>query len=106
MNLSDKIRLIQITITEDERLNPIETRTIVNLGKCAIIQNSSAAKVKSNDGKDYIYSYVVYLRKPKRIDYIPKENDIIRITKKDGTIDKECRVVGFVTLKNWLKIWV
>ena len=56
MNLSDKIQLIQITITEDERLNPIETRTIVNLGKCAIVQNSSAAKVKSNDGKDYIYS--------------------------------------------------
>lgn len=106
MNLSDKIQLIRIAITEDERLNPIETKVVVNLGKCAIVQNSSAAKVKSNDGKDYVYSYVVYLRKPKQHADIPKENDIIHMTKKDGTIDKECRVIGFVTLKNWLKIWV
>lgn len=106
MNLSDKIQLIRITRTEDERLNPIEIKEVVNLGKCVIVQNSLAAKIKSNDGKDYVYSYVVYMRKPKHIDDIPKENDIIHITKKDGTIDKDCRVVGFVTLKNWLKIWV
>ena len=44
------------------------------------------------------------MRKPKT--NIPKENDMIHFVKKDGTIDKICRVSGFVTLRNWMKIWV
>lgn len=104
MNLSDRIELKIVSFGLDENLNEIETVSWVTLGKCLITPNTAARLTKGNDGKDYIYSYEVIMRKPKSD--IPRENDIIHIVKKDGTIDKECRVQGFVTLRNWLKIWV
>ena len=104
MNLSDRIEVKVTTVSLDDNLNEVCRTEWIDLGKCFITPNSSASRTRGNDGKDYIYSYEIIMRKPKT--YIPKENDIIHIAKKDRTIDKECRVNGFVTLRNWMKIWV
>lgn len=104
MNLSDIIELGTPIASQDQNLNEVSTISWTSLGKCLITPNSAASKTRSNDGKDYIYSYEIIMRKPKNT--IPKENQIIHIVKKDGTIDETCRVKGFVTLRNWLKIWV
>ena len=38
---------------------------------------------------------------------LPTEGDKVKITKKDGTIEKEMEVKGFVTLKRrYLKLWL
>ena len=105
MVLNDEIKLLVTTTVEDENLDTIEIRDWVTLGKCAIIQNSSAKRIILNDGKEYAYSYEVYLRIKNGME-IPNEGDVIHLTKKDKTIDKDCHVAGFVTLKNWLKVWV
>lgn len=104
MNLPDKIRFERNYTFLNENLNEVNLVEWIDLGKCLIMPNTSASKTKGNDGKEYIYSYEIILRKPK--EYIPKENDMIHIVKKDGTIDKVCKVSGFVTLRNWLKLWV
>lgn len=103
MRLDDNIEVLVVTSGYDENLDPVETREWVSLGKCIITPNTSAARTKTNDGQEYIYSYLILMRKAS---IIPKENDLIHIRKKDGTIDKECRISGFVTLRNWVKIWV
>ena len=105
MNLSDDIRLMVITSRVDENLDPIEITEWVDLGKCAIVQNSSARKIILNDGVEYSYSYEVFYRKKKDMP-IPHEGDTIHIIKKDGTIDKDCKVAGFMTMRNWIKLWV
>lgn len=104
MNLSDKIELGVSETSIDENLNEVSQLNWIDLGKCLITPNSSASRTIGNDGKEYIYSYEIIMRKPKT--NIPKENDMIHFVKKDGTIDKTCRVSGFVTLRNWMKIWV
>lgn len=104
MNLPDKIALEVTVAFVNENLNEVNYTEWVDLGKCLIMPNTSAAKMKGNDGKEYIYSYEIVMRKPKT--NIPKENDMIHFVKKDGTIDKICRMSGFVTLRNWMKIWV
>lgn len=104
MNLADTIELGITTVSFDDELNEVENTNWILLGKCLITPNAAAKKVNGNDGKEYIYSHEIIMRKNK--EYIPKENDLVHIVKKDGTIDKTCRVVGFVTLRNWLKIWV
>lgn len=106
MRLDDKIWLQKATISYDEELNAHEQTKTTYLGKCVIVQNSSATQVKSNDGSMYTYSYIVYLRKPKEMENIPFENDIVHIIKKDGTIDTKKKVVGFRTLRNWLQLWL
>lgn len=90
----------------DEDLNPVEYTEWQMEYKCKILPNTSARKIKGNDGADYVYSYEVFMRKPKQAAFIPRENSIVHITKKDGTIDRDCRCIGFVTLRNWLKLWV
>lgn len=105
MNLSDELELLVIESGYDDNLDPVEESRWVPIGKCCIIQNSSASKVRTNDGTEYVYSYVIVYRHRKGA-LIPHEGDTIHITKKDGTIDKECKVVGFVTLRNWVKVWV
>lgn len=104
MNLSDTIELGIPTVAQDMELNEVSTMDWAMLGKCLVTPNSAANKVKGNDGKDYVYSYEVIMRKPKNI--VPRENQMIHIVKKDKTVDKTLRVIGFVTLRNWLKIWV
>ena len=38
---------------------------------------------------------------------LPTEGDTVKIMKKDGTIEKEMEVKGFVTLKRrYLKLWL
>lgn len=106
MNLSDKIWLQKRTITYDENLNAQEQVTTTFIGKCIIVQSSAASKWKSNDGDTFEYSYIVYLRKPKDYANIPRENEVVRIVKKDGTIDTTKKVKGFQTLRNWLRIWL
>ena len=106
MNLSDKIELETSYTFLNENLNEVVRTEWVDLGKCLIMPNTSAAKVKGNDGKEYIYSYEIILRKPRNVGYLPKENATIRIKKKDGSIEKTCKVSGFVTLRNWIKVWV
>ena len=50
-----------------------------------------------------IYAPLIKVKYP----LIPKEGDKVYITKKDGTIDKEMEVKGFVTnKKRYLKIWL
>ena len=106
MNLSDNIWLQKATTIYDDNLNAHEQTETTYLGKCVIVQNSSAAQIKSNDGSLFTYSYIVYLRKPKELKNIPLENDIVHIVKKDGTIDTTKKVVGFRTLRKWLQLWL
>jgi hypothetical protein len=105
MVLNDEIKLLVATTVEDENLDTIEVHEWVTLGRCAIIQNSSARRIALNDGQEYAYSYEVFFRNKNGL-RIPKEGDTIHLTKKDGTIYKDCKVTGFVTLKNWVKLWV
>lgn len=105
MNLSDSIELQEVISDFDENLNEIEVKEWILLGKCHIMPNTSARLTKTNDGKGYVYAYEILMHKPKK-QVFPKENDLVRIKKKDGTIDKECRVIGFVTMRYWLKLWV
>ena len=93
----------------DKDMNPMEPYTeFFPFSKCFISFNSAAQKVRSNDGKDYIYSYYVIMPLKKAIYHlIPREGDRVRIVKKDGTIDQIKEVKGFVTYKQrYLKIWL
>lgn len=103
MKLDDSITLTKVISTVDAELNPVETETVTDLGKCCIVKNDRASIIATNDGKQYIFAYQIFMRKPK---LIPDVNDRIHITKKDGTINQDCIVTDRVTLKNWLKIWV
>ena len=106
MNLSDIIRVTLVANATDEDLNPIEHTEQQQEFKCKIIPNSSAKKVTGNDGLDYVYSHEVYMRMPKDKNFIPRENQVVHITKKDGTIDCDSRCIGFVTLRNWVRLWL
>lgn len=93
----------------DKDMNPKEFGTdFLPLAKCFISFNSSAQKIRLNDGKEYAYSYYVIL--PLKRSYyhlIPREGDRVRIKKADGTINKEMEVKGFVTYKKrYLKLWL
>lgn len=93
----------------DENMNPKEPCTqFIDLGKGFISFNSSAQKVRLNDGSEYTYSYYVILPiKKKQYHLLPREGDHVRIVKSDGTIDKTLEVRGFVTYKKrYLKIWL
>ena len=93
----------------DEDHNPIKPREEWHdLPKCFISFNSSAQKVRLNDGSEYVYSYYVIAPLTKKCyPIIPKEGDRVRIVKKDGTIDKDMEVKGFVTYKRrYFKIWL
>lgn len=106
MRLDDRIQLQKTTITKDEQLNRIVTKDFELTNKCKILPNTAASTIKCNDGQSRVYSYEVIMRKPKSIDDIPRENDVVRISKNDGTINAECVVLGFVTLRNWVKLWL
>ena len=93
----------------DEHLNPREPRTeYFPLSKCFISFNSQAQKVRTNDGRDYIYSYYVFVPlKKSTYHLIPHEGEMVRIKKADGTIDATLEVKGFVTYKRrYLKLWL
>lgn len=93
----------------DENYNPIPiTENWVDFSKCFISFNSSAQKIRLNDGQEYIYSYYVIAPLENSLyPLIPREGDRVRIQKADGTIDKEMEVRGFVTYKKrYLKIWL
>lgn len=71
---------------QDENLNPIpEQYDFMPLSDCRIEKNGTAGTINGNDGKSYVYSYIVYM--PKGLGVIPQKNDRVRITKADGTID-------------------
>lgn len=106
MRLDDRIELQKRVVTYNETLDASEKVSWITLGKCVIVQNSSAKKIKGNDGELYTYSYIVYLKKPKDVHDIPRENDMVHIVKKDGTIDVKIKVAGFRTLRNWLELWL
>lgn len=104
MKLGDYIEIKEVYSEYDAKLNEVEVVQWIPLGKCIIVPNTSAKITKTNDGEEYIYSYEVIMKKPKSI--IPSENKEVHIIKEDGTIDTICRVKGFVTMRNWLKIWL
>ncbi len=106
MRLDDRIQLQKVNVTKDENLNRVVTKVFDLIKKCKILPNTKASTIKCNDGESRVYSYEVVMRKPKSKDEIPHENDIVRIKKNDGTIEAECLVLGFVTLRNWVKIWL
>ena len=94
----------------DEEGNPLtpEAFIFIDFGKCFILPNTKASVITLADGQKYTYMYEIYapLNKTKYT-LIPKEGDKVYITKKDGTIDKEMEVKGFVTYKKrYLKIWL
>ena len=94
----------------DEEGNPLtpEAFIFIDFGKCVILPNTKASIITLADGQKYTYVYEIYapLNKAK-YSLIPKEGDKVHITKKDGTIDKEMEVKGFVTLKKrYLRIWL
>ena len=109
MRLSDNIELKQVHTEYDNRLNEVEVVEWLPLGKCIITPNTAARLTRGNDGKEYVYSYEIIMKIPKNLfgqRVIPKENDEVHIVKEDGSIDKVCKVSGFVTMRSWLKIWV
>lgn len=94
----------------DEDGNPLtpEAFIFIDFGKCVILPNTKASVITLADGQKYTYAYEIYapLNKAK-YPLIPKEGDNVHITKKDGTIDKEMEVKGFVTYKKrYLRIWL
>lgn len=93
----------------DEDMNPRQMQwEYYPFSKCFISFNSSAQKIRLNDGQEYVYSYYVILPLKRSIYHlIPKEGEKVHITKADGTIDKEMEVRGFVTYKKrYLKLWL
>lgn len=75
---------------------------------CVIFPNSKASSIVLNDGKQYAYSYEVIVKLKKSLySLLPKESDMVWITKSDKTINKEMEVKGFVTFKQkYLKLWL
>lgn len=93
----------------DIDLNPVTpTETWQELGKCVIFPNNKAATINCNDGEVYQYQFEVVSRlKRDYYSYLPKEGMTIHLHKKDGTIDKDFIVKGFLTLRQrYLKLWV
>ena len=94
----------------DKEGNPLtpDAFIFIDFGKCVILPNTKASVITLADGQKYTYMYEIYapLNKAK-YPLIPKEGDKVYITKKDGTIDKEMEVKGFVTYKKrYLRIWL
>ena len=94
----------------DEVGNPLtpDAFIFIDFGKCVILPNTKASVITLADGQKYTYMYEIYapLNKAK-YPLIPKEGDKVYITKKDGTIDKEMEIKGFVTYKKrYLRIWL
>lgn len=119
MLLDDTLQLFIPVVELDENLNEVdvelynrETDTTStqsaweSVGKCKIMPNDSAREITLEDGTSFLYSYQVYFRKPKSSYLLPTEGRLVHIHKKDGTIDAEKEVKGFVTHKNWVKIWL
>lgn len=110
MNFEDTLEVLNATEGGyDEDFNPVPpTEEWVAFPSCFISFNSSAQKVRLNDGTEYVYSYYVIVPVNKKCyPVIPKEGDRVRIRKKDGTINAEMEVKGFVTFKRrYLKIWL
>ena len=94
----------------DEEGNPLtpDAFIFIDFVKCVILPNTKASVITLADGQKYTYMYEIYapLNKTK-YPLIPKEGDKVYITKKDGTIDKEMEIKGFVTYKKrYLRIWL
>ena len=111
MKYEDSLSVLNVRgASYDEYGNPVEANENgwVDFLKCFISFNSSAQKVRLNDGEEFIYSYYIICPLRKNLyDYIPKEGDRVRFVKADGTIDAEMEVKGFVTYKKrFLKVWV
>lgn len=105
MQFSDSIQYLKSDKYINDILDVVEDTEWIDLGKCTIMPNNAANKIKGNDSEPRIYNYEIIMRKPKS--HIPKENEWIHITKKDGTIDTDAQVIGFVTYKGrFLKLWV
>lgn len=94
----------------DAQGNPIEATAtrFLDFGKCLIFPNTKASLITLNDGSKYQYAYEVIAPLSKqKYKMLPTEGDKVKITKKDGTIEKEMEVKGFVTLKRrYLKLWL
>ena len=109
LNLSDNENEV-LKSGFDEEGNPLtpDAFIFIDFGKCVILPNTKASVITLADGQKYTYMYEIYapLNKAK-YPLIPKEGDKVYITKKDGTIDKEMEVKGFVTYKKrYLRIWL
>lgn len=105
MQFSDSIKYKTAEKYTDDNLDVVEDVEWLDLGKCIIMPNTAARQVKGNDSEPRMYSYEVIMRKPKA--HIPVEDEWVHITKKDGTIDTDAQVIGFVTMKGrFLKLWV
>ena len=94
----------------DEDGNPVSVTDSfwIDFGKCIILPNQQAKTITLVNGGVYTYSYEVYLPlNKKKYPLIPREGDVVKIYKKDGTIESEKEVKGFVTLKKrYLKLWL
>lgn len=114
MNFEDTLKVRKVEQegrgTYDENGNPVvvEAADWQFFGKCVIFPNTSARSVTLVDGKQYVYSFeLVAPLSKKKYEILPKEGDEVLITKKDGTIDREMEVKGFVTYKKrYLKLWL
>ena len=95
---------------DDEDGNPVVATDFcfMDYGKCIIFPNQRANSISLTDGSIYVYSYEVYVPlSKKKYTLIPREGDIVKIQKKDGTIDIEKEVKGFVTYKRkYLRLWL
>lgn len=88
--------------------NSVTTAYMSDFGKCVIFPNDRASTITLADGNAFSYAYEVIAPLSKRkYKMLPKEGDIVHISKQDGTVDKTMEVKGFVTLKKrYLKIWL
>ena len=108
INFDDNENEPHDTIDENgDSLQPVGIRYI-DFGKCILLPNSRANFITLLDGQRYVNSYeVIAPLNKKRYRLLPKEGDKVWIAKKDGTIDREMEVKGFVTLKSrYLKLWL
>ena len=106
---TEQVGIREACVMFDENMDARQpSSTFFLLANCFISFNSQAQKIHLHDGSDYVYSYYVILPLKKSIYHlIPREGDVVRITKADGTINAEKEVKGFVTYKKrYLKIWL
>lgn len=124
MNTNGELYITARISERNEDGDYVETTTEVSLGKCIVTPNEQAQQVRGSDGTVYLYSYAIFIKASRErpiikgairvnklsidgtpID-IPIEGASVRLVKSDGSIDKLCKVRGFVTIRNWIKLWV
>lgn len=84
----------------------VETNSSPNGGyiRCRYEPNGAARTITLQDGKEYVYSYTVYLCVNPALEI--KYGDIIELTSQDGKVIGTFEVKGFHRGQLDMKVWV